>query len=368
MNRLQWKHAARLFSQYYENNNVSIIGGYHGVNLGDMALGYSVKEILKLYKFNGGLQTIYSLDTKPWKKSSYAIIGGGAVGYKDSLNRITKKYSEKEYDKIAFLGVDFNEKEYKDEIILTMLKKVNWISCRNINQAKSLETVTGRKDIKVHPDLAFALCADYCKEKRKNTKREKLLLMNIVPLYGKIVKGNIQKDNKYKNERPELYQNYEEMVKNYFRGIRLIAEEALEEGYRVETVPFTPGDEQMGKIILKNINVKHHRYTDNAFNMLETFSKAEKLFATRYHATIFGMKLGLSIIPMAYAKKNEYLLEELEIKKENYLTAEDLANGELTFPPSFVVDENKIINWEKKCVEIMRECITNLLGHTRAMN
>ena len=144
----------RLFFQFFKKKYVDVIGGYHGVNLGDMILGYSVLDILKERGIKGSLQTIYSLDKYPWPKFQYAIIGGGAIGYNDSIIKVLNRYQENLH-KVALLAVDFNEQNYGESII-SLMQNCAWISCRNKNQANSIETFLRDKNIVNHPDLAFS--------------------------------------------------------------------------------------------------------------------------------------------------------------------------------------------------------------------
>lgn len=348
----------RLVSQMVlPKKKVAVIGGYHGVNLGDMALGYSVIEILKYKGVSGSLQTIYTLDKYPWPLTKYAIVGGGAIGYKESLLKVVNRY-QGNFNKVALLGVDYNEASYEDNF-KSLMKDAAWISCRNRNQASFIENMIDRKNVVSHPDLAFSYRKEFCKSQRTKAKK-KVLLVNVVPLYGNIVDGKMVPSENYKNERPELYQNYNTMVDNFIEGVRAIVTEALSEGYRVESIPFTPADETMAKIVLKDLNVLHNTYSDSPEEMLTKMGSAEKIFATRYHATIFAFKLGAKVIPMAYAKKNEFLLTELGFKREEFISSADLANGNKMASNYIKVEEEIINEWETRCHTILCNCVDSL--------
>ena len=45
MSFIKLRHLYRFISQIIYKPDIAIIGGYHGGNLGDMTLGYSVKSI-----------------------------------------------------------------------------------------------------------------------------------------------------------------------------------------------------------------------------------------------------------------------------------------------------------------------------------
>lgn len=355
---VQFKQMYRLASQLLVRNKVAVIGGYHGVNLGDMALGYSVLEVLKSKGIKGSLQTIYTLDKYPWPLTKYAIVGGGAIGYKDSLIKVVNRYKGN-FDKVALLGVDYNESNYEGNF-RSLMQESAWISCRNKNQASFIENLIDRKDILSHPDLAFSYRKEFCKLQR-NIKKKKILLVNVVPLYGNIVNGKLVPAENYKEERPELYENYCSMVDNYISGVREIVSGAIKEGYQVESIPFTPGDESMAKLVMKDLKVTHNKYSDDPKEMLSKMGSAEKILATRYHATIFAFKLGAKVIPMAYAKKNEFLLTELGFKRENFISSSDLANGKKFVNQYIKVEERIISDWETNCHSVLNDCIDRLL-------
>jgi hypothetical protein len=352
------KKIGRLINQQLGRNTVAVIGGYHGINLGDMTLGYSVLELLKAKGIKACLQTIYTLDKYPWPVTKYAIVGGGAIGYKDSLIKVVNRY-QGNFDKVALLGVDYNEPNYEDNF-KSLMQNSAWISCRNKNQAAFIEKLIKKKEIISHPDLAFSYRKEFCKLQRTRIKK-KVLLINVVPLYGNIVGGKLIPSENYKQERPELYQNYTTMINQYKIGVRAIIKNAIEEGYRIESIPFTPGDESMAKLIMKDLNVIHNKYSDNPNAMLSKMASAEKVFATRYHATIFAFKLGAKVIPMAYAKKNEFLLTELGFKSTDFISSTDLANGKAILNHYINVQEEIISEWETECHSILTNCINQLL-------
>lgn len=356
--RTQRNHAGRFLKQKLVTPKFAIVGGYHGVNLGDLALGKSVQNILDEMDLSSGLQTIYNLDRWSWPICEYYIIGGGAVGYEDSLKKLINKTSDSALSKIAFLGVDFNEDSYSD-IVINVLKKCAWISCRNEIQKEKLRLLTGRKDIIFHPDLAFSYRKDDSKRMRESHKN-KTLLINVVPLYGNLVGGKYVPNKVYEKERPELYQNYQRMIESYRHGIRTLVEENLQLGYRIETIPFTPADELVAREMMEGFEVKHNHYSDNLDKMFKKIGEAQRVFATRYHATIFALKAGAEIIPMAYATKNERLFTELKVDRSAYLSSVDLAEGKSIFPEPFKVSDESVSKWENESKQAISNSIKKM--------
>ncbi|MFL5787947.1 MAG: polysaccharide pyruvyl transferase family protein [Flavisolibacter sp.] len=354
----QVKHVTRNIHQRLNKVQVGIIGGYHGGNLGDMALGYSVMNILSSRGITSGLQTIYNLNK--WPRIPYAIVGGGAVGYMDCLNELVKRYRGN-YKNIALLGVDFNEPDYSSDYI-DLIREAAFVSCRSKAQAGRLMDISGRSNIDYHPDLAFSLLNEFCNQKRikiKNTTSKKLLV-NIVPLYGKLSDGTISPLSQYSSERPNLYRNFSRMQESYKKIIRETVSNAIDEGYKVESLPFTGSDAEYARIILDGLPVRHIPYNSNPIFILKYMLTADWVLATRYHATIFGLKAGIKLSPIAYATKNELMLQELGIERSNYLTTDDLANGIDQAPEPVMVSYDKIKAWEQKSVEAINKCIDTM--------
>lgn len=343
---LQIKHITRNVKQKLAGVSVGVIGGYHGGNLGDMALGESVTTALKENNIKTGLQTIYNLSK--WPEAPYAIVGGGAVGYAESLLKVAQRYKGK-FDRVALLGVDYNEKTYTGEG-LELIKGAAYLSCRSQAQADRMAALSGRTDITSHPDIAFSLHSEYCAQQRKSgqSKNLKKLLVNVLPLYGKLENAVMVPSKQYEAERPELYKNFQQMqiaYKNYVRGI---VSKAIADGFEVETIPFTPQDGVYGEFILAGLPVKHNVYHSDPLQMIKYMATAGRVLSTRYHTTIFAVKLGIPIYPVAYAVKNELLLEDMGIKRDAFLSTVDLANGREDLLPPVKVDAAIITKFETK--------------------
>lgn len=356
--RTQIKHITRYVQQWTSKFPVAVIGGYHGGNLGDMALGNSVRRFLLSQNIKCGLQTIYNLDK--WPKAPFAILGGGAIGYTSSLRTVAQRYKEN-YHRVAIVGVDFNEYDYPNECI-NLIRNAAYVSCRSSTQANRLEIITGRKDIQHHPDIAFSILNEFCAQQREGQKKtgKKKLLVNVVPLYAVLKNGDVYPSQQYSTERPELYKEFSRMHASYKKIVRTIVNEALQSNYKVETIPFTPLDEAYAEMLLGDLPVKHTRYHSNPFKMLRRIAEADWVFATRLHTTIFALKTGVKLTPVAYATKNEILLRELGIKRGQFLSSVDLAKGiDKPLPP--IKGENTLIKtWETNSAKAVEDCIASL--------
>jgi hypothetical protein len=360
ISKLQLLHIKRNLEQRAFKVPVGVIGGYHGGNLGDMALGTAVKSLLQDNGIKSGLQTIYNLDK--WPKTSYVIVGGGAVGYISSLKKVAERYKGA-YDKVALLGVDFMESSYPDDC-LDLINGAAYVSGRSEKQSLKLREITGRQDIHHHPDIAYSMMTDFCKKQRAADKdnRPKQMLINLVPLYSKITNGAFMPLEEYRKERPELYDQFNEMHIAYKLTACNTVKKALDLGYEVASIPFTPEDGECAKIMLKGLNVTHLKYDSSPQNMFHRMAKADWAFVTRFHATIFALKLGLKISPIAYATKNEIMLSELGADRDEYLSTAQLAQGKHSILSPLNYSLDTVAGWEIKSTEAILTCIDKLYG------
>jgi len=321
-------HKKKWLSHFFNISKVAITGGYHYGNLGDIALGCSLKEILEEQNIPSELQTIYNL--KYWIEREYIIVGGGAIGYENTLKEINNKIKKK-FEKIAFLGVDFNSDLYSDESI-ELINKAAFVSTRSKSQAERLKEITGRKIIYSQPDLAFSFQRNQFEKVRQNTiSQTKKLFVNVLPLYALFNNDILTPLNVYKTERPEIFENFSAIHQNYKILVINAVNKAIQNGVQVFSWSFTPMDEAYAKFLFNGINVNHLKYNPNPYNLAGMITTNDEVITTRLHATIFALRSGATINPIAYAHKNEELLKEMGFSKNEYLSSDDLISKD-TFP------------------------------------
>ena len=354
------RHRLRCLRQILHPPSLAVIGGYHYGNLGDMALGASVLEQLHVIgQQNAALQTIYNLSK--WPHARRAILGGGAIGYRDTMAGIINRYGAAAGD-VGVLGVDFNEKSYPEDV-LEFLRGAAWISCRSRLQAERLSCLTGRNDISDHPDIAFALEKDFCAARRAERILpqcgQKILAINAVAIYGEMKRGRLVVGEAFRGERPEIYSSFDTLHHRYAEFLRSIAQRYASQGWRIVTVSFSPSDEAYARLVLGG-NAEHRPYDPNPRRMLGFLSNCGMITATRFHATIFGIKLGLPLLPFAYATKNELLLRQSGITEESYSTPATLLSGKCTPDEPLTFGEDLTSSLESEAVTAIRKCIATV--------
>ncbi len=335
------KHSARCIIQHLIKPELAIIGGYHLGNFGDLLLGNSIKEICNQKGIKSGLQTIYNLEK--WPKINHAIIGGGAVGYEYSLQKLIKRYKNSP-EKIGFLGVDFNEKQYSKESI-QFLKDVKFITCRSEIQQIKIKNLTGRNDILFHQDLAFSFRRNFFKEiKLIPSERRPKLFINILPLYATLKNDKLIPKLHYQKENPHFFEHFDEYQKAYLKLISEIITIGKENNFEIETLPYSFQDESMAKNFIHDTSIKQNKYDINLQNNIKRIKPNDWVFSTRLHVTIMAIKAGAKLTALTYADKNVRLLNDLNIKENQFIRLEDLLKPIEQLKSIHFIPDNNLIN------------------------
>ena len=353
--KLEILHRLRWLKQMIYASEISIAGGYHLGNAGDILMGKSIQQLLKNFNKIVSLQTLYNLSK--WPKGKKVILGGGAIGYAKPLKELISTYPDP--SKVLVLGVDFNEATYTFELT-SYLKAIPVIVTRSEANGKNLNLLLGRNDVLSLPDLGFIWQNENFFANRTNPK-DKKLVVNLMPIYVEKFQNGYRPLEQYRNERPEVYSNIEEIFANYLKWAEGIVTKYRENGFSITAIPFTPADEELmlGLSFLKKSEVLP--YDSNISNSLEIMINASTILCTRFHATLIGLRSFSEIIPFAYAHKNEELLQASGISLEEFVTPLKMIGNNNSFNIPIKVDPTVIIKLEQKAFNSYYSLVENFL-------
>ncbi len=353
--KLEILHRLRWLKQMIYATDISVAGGYHLGNAGDILMGKSVQQLLKKFNKLGSLQTLYNLSI--WPKAKKVILGGGAIGYSKPLEELTNTYPDP--SKVLVLGVDFNESSYSSELI-SYLKAIPVLVTRSEANGKYLNLLLGRNDILSLPDLGFIWQNENFLANRTNPK-DKKLVVNLMPIYVEKFQNSYRPIEQYRNERPEVYSNIEKIFANYLNWAEGIISSYRADGFSITAIPFTPADEELmlGLSFLKKSEVLP--YDSNILNSLEIMINASTILCTRFHATLIGIRSFSEIIPFAYAHKNEELLHSIGITSEQIVTPLKMIGDYNSLKDSFRVEPTTVIQLEQKAYNSYYSLVENFL-------
>jgi hypothetical protein len=353
--KLEILHRLRWLKQMIYTSEISVAGGYHLGNAGDILMGKSVQQLLKKFNKLGSLQTLYNLSK--WPKGKKVILGGGAIGYSNPLKELISTYPDP--SKVLVLGVDFNESSYSSDL-MSYLKAIPVLVTRSEANGKNLNLLLGRNDVLSLPDLGFIWQNENFLANRTNPK-EKKLVVNLMPIYMEKFQNSYRPIEQYRNERPEVYSNIEGIFANYLNWAEGIISKYRENGFSIIAIPFTPADEELmlGLSFLKKSEVLN--YDSNIFNSLEIIINASTILCTRFHATLIGIRSFSEIIPFAYARKNEELLQSVGISSDQIITPLKMTGDYNSLKNSFKVEPTTVIQLEQKAFNSYYSLVENFL-------
>ncbi|ANV87361.1 hypothetical protein [Picosynechococcus sp. PCC 7117] len=128
------------------------MGAYHGLNVGDMSMGISVKKIAHRLGLKVQLKKVVSCSSKKHK----FILGGGAIFSPKNLEIIMLN-TDNNPSRIAILGVDFHPNH--NDLTIQYLRGATFLGSRSFSTEKDKKIIFSkfqRHDIVWHPDLTFA--------------------------------------------------------------------------------------------------------------------------------------------------------------------------------------------------------------------
>lgn len=340
LTRAQFNHRSRWLQQKFQRPKISVVGGYHHGNLGDMALGYTARYLMaeasSIPAQEIGLQTLYSL--KSWPKPSAIIVGGGAIVGAGTIHGI-KEHASGDPGRVAFVSVDLIKKDLDSESI-SFLSNAAALVMRSQEEADLLQEL-GLKNTKVMPDLVFGgrgmLCR-YTQGERQNS----VLGINVVPR----IAGESLLDNLNKNSRAGKYSKF----------IRSIADIYLKKGWRILHIPFTPQDQIAAKIVLEDRPVQFFPYSDSPQSVFRNLSSCSCFLPSRYHALIFCMLSGTPSVPFLYASKCYRLIDEY-FPGLSLIGARDLKDGVVI--EKIITDKIQPIVFDPQTVSEMESMVIN---------
>lgn len=311
LGKLQYLHGFRYLRQVLRPPNLAVIGGYHFGNLGDMALGFSIYKEIRQFTATG-LQTIYNLDA--WPRSSFAILGGGAIIHRDTLDLVFSRYLP---SKVAFCGVDIEDWEALSLFQFKMYQ-LPYLSLRSTHQLERLKTMFPGISAVYHPDIVFSL-ADHNILPFELPSRQSVAIINVTPRFHMAEPDTLCYDEELSCPTP-----FGILADGYTNLIRRLATRLTDLGLQLIHIPFTPADGLVARDILNGYNVNFCSYSASPVKVLSAYKTSSFSFGSRYHSMIFSMISGAPFSAFAYASKSARLIDDMKIDSQKVFAITDL--------------------------------------------
>lgn len=303
MTRFQLHQMFCLVGQYISRPEIGILGAYHGANIGDMALGGTMLELLEnANRSSLGLQTIHNFKYYPECKKY--IVGGGALIDNSKVEYIRKNIKPED---IAFVGCEISNARYVNEEIsgeaLDYLKRSSFSSIRNRVQLERYFQIDD--GVELQPDLVFGwnLAAKLRSARIKANRTSGIAGISVMIGCGRDSDGH----SRMAERSSEDEQGLNEWTIAYFREC---ASKALREGKEVHHYPFAYHDMESAAVIFEGMPVVQHSYMSRPDRMAAAIAKCDYFFASRLHSLIFALVLGVPVYPFFYARKNYWMRDD----------------------------------------------------------
>lgn len=266
------------------------------------------------------------------KNSPLIITIGGSMFIEKSNNKkiLEKKYDIYKHNKPSYIiGVNFgpyNTEQYKKYITNNVFKKSTDICFR---EKFSYNLFNDNSNVRYAPDIVFSLNTDNIE-----ITNDKTAIISVIDCTKRFEKN--------------ISDNYENKI------IELI-KELNERQYKITLMSFCKeeGDEHAIELIMDKINdkkikksINYYYYNGNINEALNIIGKSQIIVASRFHATILGLVMKKTVIPVAYSNKTINVLNDLgfkgkifDIRKPNDFDVKKLNDKDFSY--KFNVDKYK---------------------------
>lgn len=226
------------------------------------------------------------------KLFSISIKIGGSLFMEDvvPLDSLKHQYKNKRYYIIgANVGPVFSE-EYRKEII-NIFNNSRDICLRDYSSFEEYSSICNK--VRYAPDIAFQLRTNI----EQNNDSTRSVMISVI---------NPERVNKANNDEKPYYSFSKYEIEMYYDYIEGIVRDYHNQGYTVKMISLCSRDKD--EKLIDNLSEKYDYikkivYCGDIQNVLDEFSRADCIFATRYHAMIIGFLMNKVTIPIVYSDK-----------------------------------------------------------------
>jgi hypothetical protein len=335
-----------------------LLGAYHRVNLGDLALGEAVSSRLRSAFAAGVIQNAIRYDGQ-----ERVIIGGGSLLTPDNIGRLRQAGIPAE--RVHAVGVDLwpriREDWHRADIdYLARFAQVSLRSQANYKLAASADLVVPERLSWCH-DNAFSLFEQVIAPRPMTGTVGINMMPHLFSLQHRRFKVGSRIAQKRFGDRAES------AAQAYVALFRELVAQQVQAGRLVNHIPFTIDDDLFARTALAGLPVRFSPYSPSIRQMIDRLNKLELFVGTRYHAFVFALGLGVPFAGFAYAGKCENLGADVNMPNSSLLTDSDLApNGAWQDRIAKLVDQPFVLPAADRQAIATRVCahLDRILGAT----
>lgn len=337
-------------------SDFSIIGAYNTGNIGDLAMGLTLKRIAKNEGMTARLDFLGATKFAP--KPRLAVMGGGELGNATYYDHF-RDWLDGRSDNGAIIGVNTAiDIEESPTSLIDFLRGVRFISQRTHQATRVLSDLLGRH-VFYQPDITFAMPRVFPEVLSTDSRQPGTVGISICPLYMTIhnqsrLVASTEQSALFTKYNPEFGKYLPIIGSRYAETVSALADILLSHGQRLVHIPFSPVDDLFARSIFGKKNVEFVSYRSDPLKMLRAISRCEKLYATRFHSHIFGLISRVPTVSIAYSAKCETLWADLGLAGTTQVSRMDVARDPLGTAEILGQMEGSLLN-EDTLAEIVRE-------------
>lgn len=302
--------------------NCTVLGNYHGGNVGDNILRKAALWNCSKLGVNTGWQ---SYGAQGYPSTPRVILGGGAMGNRDVVRYMLENW-ENPGSRAALVGVDLGSlrrRDAKNYVDPEWIAQFAHVGVRNRYTHNTLQHL-GLSNSEYHPDLSLSLPIknEFHKDERRGVG------INLVSMCMKASSGGYEVDREN-----EMFYRTKGITKPEAVGpglidlARKVRDHFHEKGVPVTHIPFTPADESFADFVFDEGIVEKRTYDNSPLRVVNRIAEFRLFIGCRYHANLFSILADTPLFSLSYATKCRRLWDDLRFPERACITRNDIADA-----------------------------------------
>ena len=348
---------------------VGIAGSYNTGNIGDLALGWTVRRVLENNNIQGMLNSSSVIERYPIPDAM--IFGGGGVLPKQAAQSL--RYLAEQHphltDRTALVGLGgWLDAETCSPAVRDFLNRVPFFSVRSERDKVDMSSVVNPDRITVQPDLVFGMSSAFRLPFDRKATEDRVLGVSVLPFFlaQKRHRFISMPDPPFWNistRDPELASVGDQAGERFVKVIQSAVKIYKSRGWRVRVIPFTIEDETFAKVALRDVSVEFVPYDPNPLRVAQEISQCDRFISTRLHSHIFSFLVGVPTLSIGYDLKCSSLWSDLGLPAESQIQRLQMvqhpesATEKLTDSSPVVLDPGILDGLQRKAIEACQKAL-----------
>jgi len=305
----------RYFADYlktrYSRADVVIQGSYKTGNVGDLAIGKTIKEVIERnFRLKCDLTGFY-YSRQNFSNYFLHIIGGGGIIHDFAKNNLERRLNPiGTASKSVVLGVGVpGIRTQKGKKLIKKLEKTELITVRDEISKDKLQSL-------IDKEVFVTACPTFLMEPEEKTIKfdEETCGLSLRDWFSPILTSNGKWEHIHKGYIPSFVDNNKQK-KNYLNFLEKNLKK-LEKSYKLIFIPFHPDDIVFIKYYFPKINLKIVPIK-SPIDTLNLIKNLDKMICMRYHSLIFSLIAEVPLFLIDYEDKTNQIAKKFNLNSIN---------------------------------------------------